>query len=338
MKLLKPAKIGNLEIRNRIIMEPMCMYSATKHDGVATSFHVAHYTARAIGGVGLIIVEATGVSPEGRISDDCLGIYNDDQVVALKKVVNSVHENGGKIGIQINHAGRKCTATDGVDTIYGPSSIAYNATSRTPQELDLDGIDRIVKEFVDAAKRADECGFDALEIHGAHGYLLSQFMSPYSNQRNDEYSNGILMAKRVTSAVRAVWPSHKPLLFRISATDFETEGLNTDQAIDIIKAIEEYIDIVNVSTGGITPTPPQSIYPGYQVNHAIAIKNSTNLPVIACGMLGEFDLANYLIESNTVDFIGLARPLLSNPNWVLELANTRKLKDLIPYQYSRGYR
>lgn len=338
MKLLEPTNIGKLELRNRVIMEPMCMYSALNHDGVATSFHVAHYTARAIGGVGLVIVEATGIAPEGRISDACLGIYNDQQVNALKKVVDSVHDNGAKIAIQINHAGRKCGAVDGVDTIYGPSSIAYSDSYRTPIELDHQGIEHVIQEFVDAAQRADECGFDALEIHGAHGYLLSQFMSPYSNKRNDEYADGILMTKRVVEAVRQVWPQNKPLLFRISADDFEDNGLDVEKAIKIIKAIDTLIDVVNVSTGGITPTPPKSIYPGYQISHAIAIRKATNLLVIGCGMLGEKDLSNYLIESKTVDFIGLARPLLKNPNWVLDLAHSRRLKEHIPFQYERGYK
>ena len=204
MKLLEPIKLGNLELKNRVVMEPMCMYSALKHDGVATPFHVAHYSARAIGGVGLVIVEATGVSPEGRISDACLGLYNDEQTQALKKVVESVHYNGAKIAIQINHAGRKCGAIDGVDTIYGPSELAYNDKYRTPKALDEEGIDRVITEFTQAARRAHDCGFDALEIHGAHGYLLSQFMSPYANERSDEYADGILFTKKVVEAVRNV--------------------------------------------------------------------------------------------------------------------------------------
>lgn len=338
MKLLNSHKLGSLTLKNRVIMEPMCMYSARNHDGVATSFHQAHYTARAVGGVGLIIVEATGVSPEGRISDDCLGLYNLEQEEALKKVVESVHENGGTIAIQLNHAGRKCAAVDGVDTIYAPSALAYNDRYRTPVAASIDDLQRIKNDFVEAAKRADRCGFDALEIHGAHGYLLSQFMSPISNQRDDAYKDGKVYVREVLEAVRAVWPQNKPLLFRISTTDYETNGLNIDESILILDNIKDFIDAVNVSTGGITPNPPQSIYPGYQVGHAIQIKKTLNLPVIACGLLGNFDLAHYLTESDTVDFIGLARPLLKNPNWVLEGAKSRKMDDVIPYQYERGFR
>lgn len=338
MKLLEPYKLGNLELKNRVVMEPMCTYSAYNHDGVATDFHLAHYTSRAIGNVGLIIVEATGVSPEGRISDRCLGLYNDTQMEAMKRIVESVHYNGGKIGIQLNHAGRKCGAIDGVNTIYGPSAIAYSKDYRNPVSLDESRIESVIEDFKSAAIRANKAGFDALEIHGAHGYLISQFMSPYSNQRQDKYKDGALFAKRVVEAVRSVWPIDKPLLFRISATDFEDNGLNVQESIRILSSFIDCIDIINVSSGGITPTPPPTVYPGYQIGYAKDIKTALKKPVIGCGLLGSTELASYLVESNTVDMIGLARPLLRNSHWVIEAALTRRKTNWVPIQYERGFK
>ena len=338
MKLLEHAMIGNIELANRVVMEPMCMYRVDKHDGIATPFHIAHYGARAIGQVGLIIVEATGVSPEGRITDQCLGLYNDYQIPALKELVNTIHDQGGKVAIQLNHAGRKSTAIDKISTIFGPSAIAYNETSRTPVAVDDFEINRIINDFVSAARRAEIAGFDAIEIHGAHGYLVSQFMSPYSNKRDDAYQDGALFAQKLVAAIRSAWPKPKPLLFRISASDFEKEGLDVNEAVRILNLIKDDIDIINVSSGGITPTPPHSIFPGYQIGFAQTIRTQTQMPVIGCGMLGSLDLASYLLESNTVDFIGLARPLLANPNWVLDAAQARKVADIIPLSYQRGYK
>lgn len=338
MKLLESATIGKMELKNRVIMEPMCMYSATDHDGIPTHFHRAHYTSRAIGQVGLIIVEATGVVPEGRITDDCLGLWNDKQMAAFKGLVESVHSQGSKIAIQLNHAGRKCTAVDGVEEIFAPSAIAYNEDYRKPTELSKNQIKEVIQAFQDAAKRANEAGFDALEIHAAHGYLLSEFMSPVSNQRTDEYADASIIIKEVIDAIRVVWPSEKPILIRVSATDYEDQGLNTDLTIKILEPIKDSVDIINVSTGGITPTPPHHIFPGYQVDHALKIKEALQIPVVACGLLGSHDLASYLLESDQVDFIGLARPLLKNPHWVVEFAKARRKPEFIPRQYERGFK
>lgn len=319
-------------------MEPMCMYSCLNHDGIATSFHLAHYTARAIGQVGLIIVEATGVVPEGRITDNCLGLYNDQQQAALKQIVNAVHQQGSKIGIQLNHAGRKCTAVDGVDEIVAPSAIAFNEQSRTPKELSEAEIKDVIKAFQLAAKRADEAGFDVLELHGAHGYLISEFMSPASNQRNDRYQDGAVFLQELVQAVKAVWPKEKVLMIRVNGTDYVDGGQSVTDTIRMLKPVAQDLDIINVSSGGVTPQPPTKIYPGYQVGMAVEIRKALQKPVIACGLLGAVDLASYLLEADVVDLIGLARPLLKNPHWVMDAAYGRKKNDYIIEQYKRGYK
>lgn len=338
MKLLENFEIKDMVLKNRVVMEPMCMYSATEHDGKATHFHFAHYVARAIGQVGLIIMEATGVVPEGRITDDCLGLYSDDQIEPLKKIVDAVHAEGSKIGIQLNHAGRKCTATDGVDTIYGPSALAYSDKYRTPIEMTQEDINNVIDAFRSAAKRAYQIGFDAIEIHSAHGYLISEFMSPISNIRTDKYKDGGVLIYEIATAIREVWPMSKPLLIRVSATDYEDNGLDVDTTISMLKPSLGLIDLVNVSSGGITPNPPKLIYPGYQVDFATKIKKELNVPVIACGLLGSLDLVSFILESQKADLVGLARPLLSNPNWLLQSAHSRRKLDIIPYQYERGFK
>lgn len=339
MNLFDKTKIKNYELKNRLVMEPMCMYSAFKHDGIPTYFHFAHYVSRAIGQVGMIIIESTGVAPEGRITDDCLGLYNDAQIAPFKSIVDAVHEEGSIIGVQLNHAGRKSTASDGIDTIYGPSAIAYSNDSRTPVALTTTEIKRIIKDFQDAAVRADKAGFDAIEIHGAHGYLISEFMSPASNHRTDKYKDGSVFLQELTDAITDVWPKHKILSLRVSATDYEPNGQTVDDTIRMLGPVAASYDFINVSSGGITINPPTKIYPGYQVPFALKIKKAfPNNNIIACGMLGNPDLAAYVIESEQADYIGLARPLLSNANWVLHAAHARRKKDLITQQYKRAFK
>lgn len=318
-------------------MEPMCMYSATGHDGIPTNFHYAHYVSRAIGQVGLIIVEATGITPEGRISDLCLGLWNDDQKQAFKKIVDGIHEQGGKAIIQLNHAGRKCTATKGVNTIYAPSAIPFSDQYRTPKMLSKSDIKTIIQAFTHSAQLALDAGFDGIEIHAAHGYLLSEFMSPLSNQREDDYKDGSVILKELTDALRSFWPKDKLLSIRVSARDYAEHGLNASSTIQQLKPIAHDYDLINVSSGGIVNVAPDAIFPGYQVNDALAIKQALKCNVVACGLLGDYDLSTFLIESNQVDYIGLARPLLQNPNWALGLYDKHQQKDKITTQYQRGF-
>lgn len=336
MKLFEPITLGTLSLKNPLIMAPMCTYSVNQHDGIATDFHLAHYTARAIGNVGLIIVEATGILPEGRITDDCLGLYDDTQIEPLARIVRAVHARGAKIAIQLNHAGRKCTATDGIDTIYGPSAIAYDESYRQPEALDEAGIERIITAFQASAKRALAAGFDGIEIHGAHGYLLSEFISPLSNQRADRYQDGSVFVEAVVKAVKAVFP--KEVWIRLSSTDYEPAGFKVNDLYPLINTLKAYINVVHVSSGGITPTVPPHIYPGYQIADAVAIKQACNIPVIGVGILEDPDLANYLLESGSIDYIALGRGLVNDPNWYLRLCQARHRQDLIPTVYKRAFR
>lgn len=337
MKIFEPSNIGNLTVKNRFIMPPMCMYSAFNHDGVATQFHHAHYVSRAIGQVGLIIVEATGVVPEGRITDECLGLWNDTQKEALKKIVDDVHKEGSMIGIQLSHAGRKCTAVDGVDTIYGPSEVAYSDAYRTPKAMSHEDIESMIQAFVSAAKRADEAGFDAIELHFAHGYLLSSFMSPLSNQRDDQYKDARVLYRKLMDAIHTVWPQEKPIIIRVSATDYEEDGYDVYHAIEMLKPILKDIDAVHVSSGGITPIKPKA-YPGYQVPFATIIKKETKKPTIAVGLITTAEQAIDIIETDRADYVAIGRGILRNPHWVLEAMINSKRRDLLPKQYLRGFR
>ena len=226
MKLFSSFQVENMTLRNRTVMPPMCMYSA--ENGMPNAFHFTHYTSRAVGGVGLIIVEATGVQPNGRISDHCLGLWNDKQRDALAGIVSECQRLGAKVAVQLNHAGRKCEADEPV--ILAPSAIPFDEKSRTPREMDENDMREVVNAFRAAAKRADEAGFDAVEIHAAHGYLLSEFLSPLTNRRTDAYGgsteNRCRLLLEVLKAVHEVWPAEKPVLLRVSAEDYEPDGMH----------------------------------------------------------------------------------------------------------------
>ena len=217
MKLFSPFQIKNMTLRNRVVMPPMCMYSA--ENGMPNAFHFTHYTSRAVGGVGLIIIEATVVMPNGRISDHCLGLWNDEQMHALTPLVSECRRLGAKVAIQLNHAGRKCEADEPV--ILAPSAIPFDENSKTPHEMDESDCKNVVKAFRDAAERAEKAGFDAVEIHAAHGYLLSEFLSPLTNHRTDacggSTENRCRLLIEVLKAVHEVWPQEKPVLLRVSA-------------------------------------------------------------------------------------------------------------------------
>ena len=338
MTLFTPYKLKEIELKNRFVMAPMCQYSCFDHDGILTPFHKTHYQARAIGQVGYIIVESTGVSPEGRISDRCLGLWNDSQRDAFKTMVDDVHALGSHIGIQLNHAGRKCVAVDGVDTIYAPSALAFDEKSRVPQALSVDDIKTVMNDFRDAAKRADEAGFDALEIHGAHGYLVSQFMSPVTNQRDDVYSDPKVFLNELLDAIESVWPKDKLLTIRISATDYEEFGYGVDDVIEMLRPFKDRLDLIHVSSGGITPIAPPRIYPGYQVGFATSIKEALDVPVITCGLINQLDLVSDILENGRADLVAMGRNLLRDPNWLLQAAHSRRKTHLIPEQYLRAFK
>ena len=335
MKIYQSNNLGKLTLKNRVIMPPMCTYSSHNQDGMPNSFHYTHYVSRAIGQIGLIIIEATGVVPEGRITDHCLGIWNDRQMEALKEIVDGVHSQGSKIAIQLNHAGRKCTAN--VETIYAPSAIAFDHDSRVPKALTDKDIQEVIQAFVQAAKRANQAGFDAIEIHMAHGYLLSEFMSPITNKREDKYRDASVLFVELIEAIKKVWPEEKPIIIRVSATDYETYGYDVYDTINMIEPILDDIDLIHVSSGGITPKAPRA-YPSYQVEFATIIKEKTNKPVAAVGLITSIEQAIDVIENERADYVAIGRALLRNPHWLLEGFIQSNRKDLLPKPYLRGFR
>ncbi|AGF56040.1 MULTISPECIES: NADPH dehydrogenase NamA [Clostridium] len=333
MKTFENYKLKNMNLKNRIVMPPMCMYSSDE-TGIANDFHYTHYVTRAIGAVGLIIVESTGVSENGRTTDRDLGIWDDKHIDKLKKIVDGVNNYGSKIAIQLNHAGRKYTGT--ASQAVAPSAIKFDEKSTVPKELTKDYIKEIVLNFKEAAKRADKAGFDAIEIHGAHGYLIHQFLSPLSNLREDEYGGDIKnrtrFLKEILEAVREVWPKEKTIMLRVSAYDYKEGGITINDMVEIINEIKEYIDIVHVSTGGLIPVEI-SAYPGYQVNFASTIKEKCNIPTIAVGLITDVNMAEEIISNGRADLVAIGRELLRNPYFVLNEAKDRNLDINYPEQY-----
>jgi NADPH2 dehydrogenase len=332
--------IKSLELKNRVVMPPMCMYSVSSGDGIATKWQRLHYATRAVGGVGLIIVEATGVSPEGRISDRDIGLWDDGQTGALAEIVSLVHENGGKIGIQLNHAGRKSEAAETVPE--APSAIPYCEDTRRPVEMSVSDIQKTAREFQEAAGRADRAGFDLLEIHAAHGYLINQFMSPITNRRSDEYggspANRARFLGETLEAVGRAWPAQKPLCVRVTAEEY-VKGGNT--AADVawmlnhVKSAGNGLDLVDASTGGLTPATPRA-FPGYQLPHAKFIRDETGLPVIGGGLITTAAEAEEAISSGRADLIYLGRELLRNPYWTLRAASEMDASFPWPEAYERA--
>lgn len=336
-KLFNEFKIKNLTLKNRIVMPPMCMYCAPE-DGMATMWHVIHYGTRAVGGVGLVIVEATGISPEGRLSSNDLGIWNDVHVKGLSEIVEAIHTGGAKAGIQLNHGGRKCEAKGA--EIEAPSPIPYNEGDPQPKEMSKQDIADTVQEFKNAAIRADQAGFDLIQIHAAHGYLLNEFLSPLTNHRTDQYGgspeNRVRIVGEVIDAVRDVWPSEKPLEIRVTAEDYMEGGNHAEDLGYMINLIKNKgLDSVNVSTGGLMPVVPKT-YPGYQIPQAETIRRMTGLPVSAGGLLSDVNEVDGILNGGKADLIYLGRELLRNPYWVLHAAKTLGVDLEWPKQYERA--
>lgn len=347
-KLLTPLQIKNLELKNRVVMPPMCQYSAT--DGVPNDWHLVHYTSRAIGGVGLIIVEMTNVVPNGRISPNCLGLWNDEQQQAFKKLVDSVHAHGAKIGIQIAHAGRK--AQDEPNAV-APSAIHYGELDYagqnliTPRELTTDEVKDLVQAFAHSVKRAVDAGFDTIEIHGAHGYLIHQFYSPKSNQRTDEYGQDkMLFGEQVIKASKAVMPADMPLIVRISAQEYGKDGFDLAYGLQVAQRFAEAgADVLDVSGGGdgvLHAGNHPEFYAGYQVDFARQVKQATGKPVIAVGMLDNPSVADHVLGVGDADLVAVGRGLLRDPYWVLNAQYQQNQFDgsemqFVPRQYQRGF-
>ena len=339
--LFAPLTIRGLTLRNRIVMSPMCMYSAGE-DGRATDWHLAHYLARAVGGAGLLLMEATAVEPRGRISAADLGLWTDEQVEPLARIVRSVQQEGAAVGVQLAHAGRKAWSADrgyGPEMPVGPSPIPFDEDWQTPHPLSPAEIDAVVMAWGEAAARARAAGFDVVEIHAAHGFLNHQFLSPLSNQRDDNYggplANRMRFLVQVVEAVRAVWPPEKPLFVRVSATDWAAKGLTPQDQVAVAGAIKDRgVDLVDCSSGGITPAGPPSIGPGYQVPFAERIRREAGVRTAAVGLIKTPELADEIVRNGRADLVALGRELLRHPYWPLEAA--RVLGH--PVEWPRQYR
>ena len=334
MKLFTPFTLGSTELKNRIVMAPMCMYMADE-DGFAKPFHQVHYATRAYGGVGFIITEATAVEPRGRISANDLGIWDDAHIEGLQSIVNSVHHADAKIGIQLAHAGRKCGIRDHKSVSASP--IPFSEQYSTPKELTTQEIREIINAFQKAAVRANKAGFDVIELHAAHGYLINQFISPLTNRRNDEYGgslkNRIRFLEEVIHAVRQVW--NKTLLVRFSAEEYAKGGHSIEDTKEVIRQILPTIDGVNVSSGAVVPVS-MDVYPLYQIPFAREI-HSLPVATIGGGLVTTFSQIEDILSNKDCDLIYLGRELLRNPYFVLHAAKEAEQSDHITKAYKRGF-
>ncbi|MFF9168450.1 MULTISPECIES: NADH:flavin oxidoreductase/NADH oxidase [unclassified Streptomyces] len=355
--LFEPYTLREVTIPNRVWMPPMCQYSAAPEGpeaGVPHDWHFAHYAARAAGGTGLIIVEATAVSPEGRISPYDLGLWNDTQVEAFRRITRFLAGQGTVPAIQLGHGGRKAStdqpwkggAPVGADAHgwqpLAPSAVAFDERHPVPTELTVDQIQTIVGQFADAARRALDAGFEIVEIHGAHGYLINEFLSPHSNHRTDayggSYENRTRFALEVVDAVRAVWPQDKPLFFRISATDWlEQGGWSEDDTVRFARELHAHgVDLLDVSTGGNASGARIPVGPNYQVPFAARVKAETPMPVAAVGLITEPEQAAKILANGEADAVLLGRELLRNPSWARLAARELGGEVHVPDQYHRS--
>ncbi|RRQ46263.1 NADPH dehydrogenase NamA [Chryseobacterium sp. SC28] len=349
MKLFTPITFRNIELNNRIVMSPMCMYSA--EDGVANDFHFVHYGSRAQGGVGLLITEATAVEPRGRITNRCLGIWKDEQAEALKKIVNFVHQNSeSKIGIQLAHAGRKGSVSaetgrqisieEGWETI-APSAIPFLPSERIPHVLTAEEIKNLVQDFRKAAKRAVDVGFDVIEIHAAHGYLIHQFLSPLSNTRTDEYGgnpeNRARFLMEIVDAVNSELTQNQALFVRISGTEYAENGWNINDSAELAKVLKtKNVDLVDVSSGGNINGVTIPLLPGYQVPLAEYVKKNAEIRTAAVGLITTAEQAEEILESGKADLIFFAREILRNPYFAVLAAWENDEENFYPHQYLRA--
>lgn len=340
-KLFKNSKIGKLQLKNKIVMPPMCMYKSD-NSGEMKTFHHYHYVARALGGVGLIIVEATAVEPRGRISNNDLGLWSDEHIKKHKKLNKKMHSFGAKTAIQLAHAGRKSEAVD--STPIAPSAIAFsnNSPYKMPQEATLSDIIEIKNHFIDAAVRAKKANYDAIELHVAHGYFLCEFLSPLTNKREDIYGGTLENRCRLILEIahELIERVKLPLIVRISATEWMKEGYSIKDTIYLSKELEKLgVVAIDVSSGGnhLNTDDTPKFEPMYQCDWAKQIKESLNIPVIAVGLITTAKEAEYLLENNYCDFVAFGRALLRNPNLAFEMAKDLDYKDVIKSSYKRAF-
>lgn len=349
--LFEPLSLRSVTLRNRIGISPMCQYSAL--DGVANHWHLVHLGSRAVGGAGLIMQEATSVSPEGRISPADLGLYDEIQMEALKPVVEFIKLHGATPGIQLAHAGRKAgcavswkgggklpTEKGGWQTV-APSAISFKPDETSPRALDAAGIQKVIDDFRAATSRALEAGYEVVEIHAAHGYLLHQFLSPLSNNRTDDYGgrfeNRVRLLLQVLEAVRGVWPENLPLLVRISATDWMEGGWNPEESVKLSAILKTRgVDMIDCSSGGLVPDAVIPFEPGYQVAFAHQIKHQAGIPTAAVGLITTAQQAEEILSSEKADLILIGRASLADPYFPLHAARILGSEVQWPLQYLRA--
>ncbi|MHC5248996.1 oxidoreductase [Enterococcus sp. LJL90] len=337
-KLLSPVTITNLELANRVVMSPMCMYEVKKEDGILTPFHFAHYGARALSKVGLIIIESTGVLPDGRISKNDLGLWNEAQQAELTRLVEILHSFGTKVGIQLNHAGRK--AEDAIKTV-APSPLRFNQEYPEPAALSHEEIKAIQQAFVAAVKRSVAANLDMIELHGAHGYLISQFLSNLTNKRTDKYGGNLENRYRfLGETVTEIRQFYKgPLWVRLSLSDYDETGVQNsiDEWLQIGQWLEAAgVDCLDISTGGLIDKKPNiPISDGYQVPYTTVMKQNVTIPVTAVGHLDNAGLCEYILQNNQADLVLQGRALIRNVNWLADAAV--QLRDTNFQVYNNSY-
>ena len=350
--LFTPLTLRGLTLRNRIGASPMCQYSAT--DGFANDWHLVNLGSLAVGGVGLAFVEATAVLPEGRISPQDLGIWDDAHIPFLRRIADFVHAQGAASGIQLAHAGRKAStrrpwegsgllqrSEGGWSNVMAPSAVAFSPTYPTPRALTLNEIETVIQAFGAAARRAREAGFQVVEIHAAHGYLLHEFLSPLSNVRTDRYGgsfeNRVRLALDIVAAVRAEWPAEAPLFVRISSTDWADGGWTTDESVTLARLlVHRGADLIDCSSGGLVTGTKIPLGPGYQVPFARRVRAEAGVPTAAVGMITDAEQADRIIRDGDADLVLLARALLRQPRWPLLAAHTLGAQVAWPPPYERA--
>lgn len=352
-RLFTPVKLGTLTLSNRIIIAPMCQYSAI--NGHATHWHTIHLGNLALSGAGLLVIEATAVEPAGRISPQDIGLWDDATEQSLASVIKAVKENSDMpLAIQLAHAGRKASTSvpwqggnaiapderEGWQT-YAPSAIPFSDGDPIPEALSIEKIEKLIARFAESAKRADRIGFDAIEIHAAHGYLLHQFLSPLSNQRTDQYGgsleNRMRLVLEVFKAVRSVFPKEKTVGIRISATDWVDGGWDLEQSVELAKQLEALgCQFIHVSSAGLSPKQQINVDPNYQVPFAAKIKSVVNMPVIAVGLITEAEQAEAIVGTDQADMIAIARAVLFDPRWPWHVAAKLGASVKVANQYLRS--
>jgi len=351
MHLFDPLSLRSVTLRNRIAMSPMCQYSAA--EGRANDWHLVHLGARAAGGVGLVLAEATAVEARGRITPGDLGLWEDAQVEPLARAVRFVEAQGAAAGIQLAHAGRKASTRapweggaalapgDGGWPVVAPSALAFSPESPAPEALDAAGLRAVVRAFADAARRARAAGFRVVEVHAAHGYLLHQFLSPLSNHRSDAYGgsfeNRTRLLREVIEAVRAAWPEELPMFVRLSATDWVEGGWDAEQSVELCRGLAALgVDLVDVSSAGVVPRAPVPVGPGYQTRLAERIRREAGIATGAVGMITAPEQADHIVRSGQADLVLLARELLRDPHFALRAARALGVDGPWPRQYARA--